>query len=99
MAKEFVKDFLSDDDGDLIIENGDFKIGESDYQHIRDILQAAPGHYKQFPLVGANIMSMVNGSIDGDFRKELRKQLQADGYNVKSIKMVNGDLEIDAERL
>jgi hypothetical protein len=96
---ELVKDILTDDTGDLVIESGDFKVAESDYHHIRDIMIAAPGHYKQSPLVGANIRMEVNGAIDGNFRRELRLQLQADGFNVKQIKEVNGILDVDAERI
>ena len=32
-----VKDFLEDEDGDLLIKNGDLVIGYSDKQHIKDI--------------------------------------------------------------
>lgn len=94
-----VKDILTDDSGDLIIENGDFKVDYSDYQHIRDTTIAAPGHYKQWPLHGVNVRNEVNGVIDGEFRKRERMHLESDGYNVKSIKEVNGTLEVDAERI
>ena len=95
---DLVKDILTDDDGDLIIKNGDIVIGESDYQHIQDIIIAAPGDYKQYPLIGANIRMQQNGSIDGDFRKLLRLQLESDGYSVSQIQEINGILNIEAER-
>jgi len=94
-----VKDILTDDTGDIQIVNGDFVVAESDYQHMRDIMLAAPGHYKQFPLVGANINMQINGAIDGEFRKQLRLQLEGDGFKVNQVKEVNGQLEVDAERV
>jgi hypothetical protein len=96
MAK--VQDILLDENLDPIIKNGDFVIGPSDDQHIELILRAAPGHFKQFPLLGANVTSMVNGIIDGNYRKLIRLQLQSDGYKVNEVSYINDKLNIDAER-
>jgi hypothetical protein len=92
-------DYLTDDNGDLIIENGDFKKGDATYQHMRDIIIAAPGHYRQFPLIGANIRMMQNGPMDGEMRRQIRLHLTSDGYKVGEIKKVNGQIQIDAERV
>jgi lipoprotein-releasing system permease protein len=50
-----VKDITLDDNFDLIIENGDFKVSDSDMQHIQLICITNLGHWKQFPLVGVGI--------------------------------------------
>jgi hypothetical protein len=92
-------DYLTDDNGDLIIENGDFKKGVATGQHIRDIIIASPGDYRQFPLVGFNIRKNVNGSFTGDDRKRLRLQLEGDGHTVNLIKEENGELKVDADRV
>lgn len=74
-------DFLTDIDGDLLIQNGDFVIGESDEQHILDIMQSMPGWFKQFPLVGFNPYQYLNARVSvTDLNKNAKIQLQADGY-------------------
>ncbi len=89
-------DILVDDDDDLIIDKGDFVIDMSNYQHIKHILQAAPGHYKQWPLLGANIIMMKKGSFDGEMRRNISLQIQADGYDSNKIKFIDNIIEIDA---
>jgi hypothetical protein len=91
-------DYMRDVDNDIAIVNGDFAIGLSDEQHIADILQAYPGDFKQFPLVGVNINKAINGAVDGELRKEIRLQLVADGYNVTGIDFINDQLLINAKR-
>lgn len=91
-------DFIVDNDGELLIENGDFAIGLSDEQHIADILVAYPGEFKEFPMLGVNIGKAINGSLDGEIKKEIRLQLVADGFNVSAIEFVEDKLSIDAVR-
>ena len=50
-----VKDIKLDDDFDLVIENGDFKVSSSDMQHLQLICITDLGHWKQFPLMGSGI--------------------------------------------
>ncbi len=89
------KDILFEDD--IIIEDGDLVVGDSDRQHIEHILVAAPGHYKQNPLVGANITQMLSGPIGLSEKQNIKKALQSDGYNAKNIIFNEGGIEIDAE--
>jgi hypothetical protein len=91
-------DILLDDDGDLLIVNDDFRIGLSDEQHIEDILISYPGEYKQSPLCGVNIRRAINGSIDGVVRRDVRLNLEADGYQVNNIVFTESELSIDAKR-
>ena len=95
---EYVKDILLDEDGDLQIAKGNFVIAESDTTHIENIMKAAPGHYKQFPIIGANTISQINGNIGAEFRRNLTINLEIDNYNVKDITIDNGYISIDAER-
>lgn len=91
-------DFLLDDNGDELILNGDLVLGGSDDQHITDILASYPGEWKQSPLCGVNIRRAINGSMDGRIRRDVRLQLEADGYKVKNITFTETELNIDAER-
>ncbi len=91
-------DLIRGTNNEIKIVNGDFVMGASDEQHIEDLLMAAPGEIKQFPLVGVNISKAINGTIDGEIRKEIKLQLEADGYNVSGINFINDELKINAQR-
>jgi hypothetical protein len=92
------KDLKLDENDDLVIENGDFVIAPSDKQHIKDILQSAPGWYKEFPLVGFNPFARLNARNNKQaLNKDAKIQLQADGYNVSALDLdvVDGNIIIN----
>lgn len=90
-------DILDNENGDLLIRNGDIVLGDGGQQHIQDILMAQKGHYSQSPAVGVGIESWLKGNSDL-LRREIRLQLENDGFNVKQIIINNGEINIDAER-
>lgn len=98
-------DILEDENGDELIENGDFAIGESDGLHVRDLLLDAPGDWRQYPQVGMLIARFRNASSvqKPQFESELRATLTADGYKVKSVTFQSPkwwiDFVVDAEAI
>ena len=93
-ARDFI---LNDLEGDLKIINGDFVIGDSDSQHVRDIIADYPGYWKQYINVGVGLPSYQNGSISIPILKQtIKTQLINDGFNVQGldITLTNGTLEI-----
>lgn len=93
-------DFLLDENNDLL-EGDDYDIveGDSDRQHIQDILQLEPGELKYDPLMGVGIERYMNGLADGSLNKNIYLQLQADKYNVKEMQIdENGNIGINAQR-
>lgn len=90
-------DILCDDTGDLAFENGDFVVGESTNQQIQDILMAAPGHYRQYPTIGGNIMTMLNGDWSQETARGIQMALEADGLNINGVSFKDGVLNIDRE--
>lgn len=98
-----VKDITIDNDFDLIIENGDFKVSESDMQHIQLICITGLGHWKQYPLQGVGIEQYIASSGQTEaLKRAINIQLAADGYKVSDI-VISGSNEnfiysIDAER-
>ena len=91
-------DILLDENEDLLIENGDFVIGDSNEQHIRHILRLAPGQNRMAPLLGANIIENLKGNLDGDFKRKIRIMLAMDGVTVNDVQINNDELNIDAKR-
>ena len=88
-------DILLDASNDLAFYNGDFKVGGADMHHIEVLLISAPGSFKQSPLTGANIRSLVSGKVDVAARRDIKVQLAGDGYKVKNVSIDNGTLVID----
>lgn len=92
-------DILLDDDGDLLLDGNDEPVvGLADSQHIQTMLQVSPGHLKLLPATGKNLVVVINGSIEKRDLHEIKKQLESDGFKVKSINYSNNNLEIDATR-
>ena len=85
-----VKDITLNDDFDLLIENGDFKVSDSDMQHIQLICITNLGHWKQFPLVGVGIEQYIASSGQTDaLKRNINIQLSSDGYKVNQILVSN----------
>ena len=70
---------------DLLIQNGDIAVAESDPQHIADTLNAFPGWWKQNPSDGIAVFSYYNSAgQEQDLKREILIQLTSDGYNVSN---------------
>ncbi len=94
----FMKDILTDEDGDLLIKNGDIVIGYSDNQHQEDIILANKGEYKETPEIGVGIFQMLSDDNPMGVLIEIKKNLQYDGMNVRNVKFEeNGKITIDGE--
>ena len=78
---------------DLDIRNaastgGDLVIGPSDQQHIEMILQSAPGHWREHPLLGADLEEMLNGPATlAELRAKVNIQMELDGYSADSVQL------------
>lgn len=75
-----VDDILLDGNGELRSgPTGDFVVGDAANDFIKDIILAAPGHYKMAPEVGVNIWSFVNGNVTpAQIERAIRLQLEDD---------------------
>ena len=80
-------DILLDDDGDLAIVNGDFVIGESLDQEVAAILQLNKGDLKEFPVLGPNLVQLINSNTSAIELKQLIKtELKRDGKSYQELK-------------
>ena len=93
-----MQDFLYDTDGDILIENGDFSIGESTQQHQEDILCAHKGEYKEYPEIGVGIKDELLNENPRQVLNQIRRNFEYDGMKVKTLEIAaNGNLVVDAE--
>lgn len=97
------KDIKLDDDGDLLIVNGDFVIDFSDQQNVEDIIDAFVGSYKEFPALGVGIKAYQGSSgQEQKLEQAIKLQLQADGFNVSGLRCKqnsNSEFEINAQNI
>jgi len=89
MAK--AKDIILDDNYDLLIQDGDFKIDFSDDQHQSLILLTSKGSWRQSPLTGVGLLNYINGPVGpreiDDLKQAIKIQLQLDGYENPEIQI------------
>jgi len=81
------KDFLLDDQNDLLIKDGDFVVGESLTQEVSIILRLNQGELKSDPLLGANLIRLINSAVSEDqLQTIIKMHLQRDGKDYEDIK-------------
>lgn len=81
------KDILLTPNNDLQILNGDFVIGESEMQEIGLILQSSQGEFKNEPLIGANLTTMIRGVENKEkIQRHISVQLELDGKDYDDTK-------------
>lgn len=70
---------------DLLIQNGDLAIAESDTQHIADTMNAFAGWWKQEPQDGIGIFAYLNSAgQEQSLKRQIMIQLASDGYKVSN---------------
>ena len=71
---------------DLIIQNGDFFIGNSDQQETNLIINTSIGNWFQYPLVGVSIINYISGNIQArQLEQAIELQMKTDGFIVEDI--------------
>ena len=82
-----VQDILLDDNYDLLVQDGDFVVGDSEEQEIALLLMSSPGEWKASPLTGFGWIKRIKGEfIVEDLQKDLKTQLELDGFNGVKVK-------------
>lgn len=95
MARE-VFDMILDDDNDLVVKNGDWLIGESTEQHLKVILIANKGEFRDAPFFGVGLNNYLKG--DGQqvaLKREIEKMMTLDGMQVNKIQVSDSLYEIE----
>jgi hypothetical protein len=96
------KDFLQDTDNDILIVDNDFVVGNSDEDHIVDIISSNQGEWKEYILCGVGIENYLNASgVQLQLKKQILQQLANDGFtdiNVTFNDTNTTNFEVDAVR-
>lgn len=73
---------------DVDISSGDILFNASDTHHVKDTMISAPGWWIADPLDGVNIIIQQSGPPNiQEKTKNIKLQLQADGYTVRNPKI------------
>ncbi len=93
-------DYLYTEDKDLMIKNGDFVVGQSDAQHVENLLLLQKGEVKEFPLVGIGLRNYGLAPWHYTTRQKLKKnagiQLKYDGVKKPVVNVEPDKISIDA---
>lgn len=88
-----MKDILLDEEADLLVENGDLSLGESFMQEVGCILKLNQGDLKSDPILGPNLVRLINSSVSEDELQSIVKTNLArdnkDYDEVKKIMIIN----------
>ena len=79
-------DYLRDNDGDLLVVNGDFVRGESTAEHQRSLLLDNKGEYKQNPTACVGVLNYIDDDTNA-LPREIVKEFMADGMEVSNLKV------------
>ncbi len=79
-------DLLLDDNKDISFENGDLVLGDSFQQETELILSSNQGEWKNEPLVGANMIELINSELNQlTLKNKIKSALAFDNKTLKSI--------------
>lgn len=94
-----MKDLLLTEDYSLQIKNGDFIIGDSQEQSVELLLLSKQGEFKTNPEAGCDILSAKNGVIERILDREIRVQLDADGFELENMSLTEKGIDISGKYL
>ena len=94
-----MQDILLDEHDNLLIDRGDWQLGDSHQQHVQLLLTSMPGEWKENPETGVGLALSHNGVIDGFIKRTIAVQLEADGFKLDHLQITEKGIIIDAKRL
>jgi hypothetical protein len=91
-----MKDFLLDENLDLLIIDGDLVTGESTAQHQKMLILADKGEFKDVPMRGVGARRYLEDHTPENLAREIRQEFSADGMKVNKIQ-ITSDLTIQVD--
>lgn len=87
--------YIQDDAGDLMVENGDFVLGDVKPDMVADILNYMPGDNKAAPELGAGLRLSMGGKPDAFLSSRLKSQSQSQGIEIRNVLINGSDVAIE----
>jgi len=89
-------DFLIAEDGDELIIDGDYAVGDSTIQHIDDLMLSSPGTWREYPLAGVAIGQYQSAPLSQKqtIERIIYEQLINDGFQNISV-ITQADLSVN----
>lgn len=87
--------YLQDENGDLMVQNGDFVRGDVKPDIVADTLNYMPGDNKAAPELGVGLRLAMGGKPDVMFPGRLKGQCKAQGIEVKKITINGDDIQVE----
>lgn len=91
-------DFLNDENNDILIQNGDFVIGDGVVQHSRLLIDLGQGEIRQFPNAGVGIINYVGAKVDeNDLYQAIYDELIKDDIQLLDLTVTqnNNNISLD----
>lgn len=84
-----MKDIELDESGEIIFENADFKIADSEQQHIMHLLEIHKGGLREVPILGFGINRFLKNTSNSltKFKRELKIELENDGFSGAEVEV------------
>jgi hypothetical protein len=94
-----MSDLLLNSDFDLQITNGDFATGDSKRQEADLIMRANAGDYKRSPVVGVNLIDIINDEYINlqQLKVTVANQMKYDGKKLKTFAVTGNNINIEVE--
>lgn len=86
---------IDSETGDLLVENGGLVVGDTEAQTVEAVMMANRGEFKEFPLIGGEVMQMLGGSVDVMWPGRVKRMLRACGVDCDRVKVDNGEVIIE----
>ncbi len=92
-----MRDFLLDDNFDLLIVDGDLVVGDSTSQHQKILILADKGEFKDVPMRGVGALKYLEDHSPDNLAREIRLEFSADGMKVNKIQIAPDlNIQVDA---
>lgn len=90
-----MRGILRNTDGELLIKNGALQLGDVTEDVTEVVMLSAPGELKHAPVIGANLIRSVNGSVDPFLPGRAKKMLRAEHIDVKRVNINGSEVTVE----
>lgn len=94
-----MKDLIQEN-GELVIEGGDFVIADADTQDLERIMKISKGEQVNWPLLGVGLVSSINAKkmTSAGLKAEIKESISLDGFEFLSLDVDGSEINLNAVR-